>query len=514
MSMNQRLILAMTIFFLFLIAYDAIISKPETPIVDETTTKIEQSNAQKAPAIEHDKNIASTKSVAPVDNSANGILTIVTLPNTILTIDTLGRISKVELTESYSIDEENHALSLFDENMVHPLEVRFSNADLNSEAFQVQYSTSTNKLDITNQAKTLTLTQTLSDVVLTKSITFYPDRHYDVKISTSIEKEYFVTPGFRPNAAVDMMADHGVLVQKPDQTLEIIEDGDVTGFEVFRNATIISSFDKYYATLFYGRDFDVWINKVGDDEPLAFVKGDNDFTFNGYFGPKMVSTLVAIDPNLRNIVEYGLFTFVASPMFTALNWLNNYVNSWGWSIILFTIFIRILLFPISAKGMISMHKLKELAPKMKEVQAKYKGDPQKMQMHTMELYKKNGANPLGGCLPFLLQIPVFFAVYRVLVNAIELKGTEWLYIADLSQMDPYYVMPILMGASMYFQQKITPNNFTDPMQAKMFQFLPVVFTLLFMTFPAGLVLYWFVNNLLSIAQQAIINKKLDTSKEP
>jgi YidC/Oxa1 family membrane protein insertase len=228
----------------------------------------------------------------------------------------------------------------------------------------------------------------------------------------------------------------------------------------------------------------------------------------------MVSTLVAIDPNLRNIVEYGLFTFVASPMFTALNWLNNYVNSWGWSIILFTIFIRILLFPISAKGMISMHKLKELAPKMKEVQAKYKGDPQKMQMHTMELYKKNGANPLGGCLPFLLQIPVFFAVYRVLVNAIELKGTEWLYIADLSQMDPYYVMPILMGASMYFQQKITPNNFTDPMQAKMFQFLPVVFTLLFMTFPAGLVLYWFVNNLLSIAQQAIINKKLDTSKEP
>ena len=131
----------------------------------------------------------------------------------------------------------------------------------------------------------------------------------------------------------------------------------------------------------------------------------------------------------------------------------------------------------------------------------------------MDLYKKHGANPLGGCLPLLLQIPVFFAIYRVLLNAIELKGAEWiLWIHDLSLMDQYYVLPILMGATMYLQQKITPTNFTDPLQEKIFKYLPVVFTVFFVAFPAGLTLYWFVNNLLSIAQQYAVNKMMDKQK--
>ena len=124
----------------------------------------------------------------------------------------------------------------------------------------------------------------------------------------------------------------------------------------------------------------------------------------------------------------------------------------------------------------------------------------------MELYKKEGANPMGGCLPILLQIPVFFAIYRVLINAIELKGSEWiLWITDLSEMDPYFILPILMGATMYFQQKITPTTITDPMQQKMFQFLPVIFTFFFLWFPAGLTLYWFINNLFTIGQQYYVN---------
>jgi YidC/Oxa1 family membrane protein insertase len=132
----------------------------------------------------------------------------------------------------------------------------------------------------------------------------------------------------------------------------------------------------------------------------------------------------------------------------------------------------------------------------------------------MEMYKKHGANPLGGCLPMLLQIPVFFTIYRVLLNAVELQGSEWiLWINDLSRMDPYYVLPILMGASMYFQQKLTPNNFTDPMQEKVFKFLPIIFTFFFVTFPAGLVLYWIVNNLFSIAQQFIVNQQFKNAKD-
>jgi len=137
-----------------------------------------------------------------------------------------------------------------------------------------------------------------------------------------------------------------------------------------------------------------------------------------------------------------------------------------------------------------------------------------MNAAVMDTYKKHGANPLGGCLPMLLQIPVFFAIYRVLLNAVELQGAEWaLWIDDLSRMDSTFILPILMGASMYYQQKLTPSNFTDPMQEKIFKFLPIIFTFFFITFPSGLVLYWFVNNLFSIAQQFIVNQQFKNAKE-
>jgi YidC/Oxa1 family membrane protein insertase len=164
--------------------------------------------------------------------------------------------------------------------------------------------------------------------------------------------------------------------------------------------------------------------------------------------------------------------------------------------------------------MMSMQKLKDLAPKMKDIREKYKDDSQKMNLKMMELYKRHGANPMGGCLPMLLQIPVFFALYRVFLNAVELQGAPWiLWIEDLSLQDPYFVLPILMGASMWAQQKITPNTMTDPMQQKIFQWLPVVMTLFFLTFPSGLVLYWLVNNIFTIVQQYVINGAYERQKE-
>jgi YidC/Oxa1 family membrane protein insertase len=200
-------------------------------------------------------------------------------------------------------------------------------------------------------------------------------------------------------------------------------------------------------------------------------------------------------------------------MFTALEWIEASVGNWGWAIVILTILIRVILFPLTFKGMVSMSKLKDLAPKLTELREKYKGDPQKLNVHMMDLYKKHGANPLGGCLPLILQIPVFFAIYRVLLNAIELKGAPWiLWIHDLSLMDQYYVLPLLMGATMFLQQRITPTNFTDPLQEKIFKYLPVVFTFFFLAFPAGLTLYWFVNNLLSIGQQYAVNTILDRQK--
>jgi YidC/Oxa1 family membrane protein insertase len=161
----------------------------------------------------------------------------------------------------------------------------------------------------------------------------------------------------------------------------------------------------------------------------------------------------------------------------------------------------------------SMQKLKDLAPQIKVIQEKYKGDAQKSSAAMMDLYKKNNANPMGGCLPLLLQMPVFFAIYRMLLNSIALKHSEWiLWIDDLSVMDPYFVLPILLGVSMYVQQTITPTTITDPLQKKIFKFLPLIFVFFFMTFPAGLTLYWFVNNVFSIVQQYYINTIFDKRK--
>jgi YidC/Oxa1 family membrane protein insertase len=194
-------------------------------------------------------------------------------------------------------------------------------------------------------------------------------------------------------------------------------------------------------------------------------------------------------------------------------WIHDFVGNWGWAIVIFTILVKLILFPLSYKGMMSMQKMKELAPKMKELKEKHKGDPAKLNQQTMAMYKKHGANPMGGCLPMILQIPVFFALYRVLLNAEELQGAPWVgWIVNLADKDPYYVLPILMGITMWLMQKVQPNTMTDPMQQKIFQWFPVIMTFFFLTFPAGLVLYWLTNNILSIVQQYIINGAYEKHK--
>jgi len=286
---------------------------------------------------------------------------------------------------------------------------------------------------------------------------------YTVSVSSVEVKGTPETITFRQNL-------DGLIVEK---VVTIFPDHHAKGTESFRKARIAVAFDRYYATSFY--DFDqglnVVVNKDAEENPVLFVSGESDRVIHGYIGPKEHRILQAIHPELTKKDNRVRMVHVHS---------STHVQS----------------------------------ATVKEIQAKYKGDPQKMNAHMMELYKKHKANPLGGCLPMLLQIPVFFAIYRVLLNAIELKGAEWiLWIDDLSVMDPYYVLPILMGASMWAHQMVTPNNFTDPMQEKIFKWLPVIFTFFFVTFPAGLVLYWLVNNIFSIAQQLLINKMLEKNKK-
>ncbi len=513
-DLNKRLLIALVLSFFVFVGYSYFFPVQQSSDSQATTDKATTTHqtptvtadTSQTPQVTKSKNAASA---APVQTTLSSIATIKS-ERFIMSIDEFGRISQFELLEKKFQADEGVNLKMLGDNVVKPLELRLSDAKLNEEAFKIPYvNTGEHTVDVSNGAETVTLKQTLSSVTITKTITVKPTGEYAVTVDTSIDTPYFITPGQRPMADTSMyMLVRGALIKGSDSIITTIEDGDAEGYEKFNNAKIASAFDRYVASMFF--DFDKGLNvsilRVEDGDPLIFVQGTQKFHLNAYIGPKEHDTLVSIHPELAYAIEFGWFTFLATPFFKVLLWINDYVGNWGWAIILFTLLVKIVLFPLSYKGMMSMQKLKDLAPKMKELKEKYKGDPAKMNAQMMQMYKKHGANPMGGCLPLILQIPVFFALYRVLLNAVELEGAPWiLWIENLAQMDPYFVLPVLMGASMWFQQKITPSNFTDPLQEKIFKWFPVIMTIFFIYFPSGLVLYWLVNNLFTIAQQYFIN---------
>ena len=518
LSNQTRIIIATVLSFLFFATYDHYFI-PKKNIVDTNQTKqtkVKQDISNKAPQISNDNTTATKAPAKPLKSQEEVILTV-KAKRYELHIDRLGRISKFYLNEEKYKDENGERIQLIDNKLkLYPLEIRFADENVNTEAFAIPYVADKNMVEVKDKGVKVTLTQSLSGLKVIKNFTFYKDGNYDLDIKMSKPEKYFITPGFRPNIAVDSYTFHGALVKEADDTHTPIEEGDATGKERFIDAKVAAGADKYYTTALYNFDkgFDVIVSVVNEDSPLLFVKHTGDLKIHGYVGPKEYRVLHRIDPRLTDIIEYGFFTFISKPLFLLLSWLHSMFGNWGWSIVAMTLIIRLVLFPLTYKGMVSMNKLKELSPKIKELQAKYKGDSQKLNAHMMELYKKHGANPMGGCLPILMQIPVFFAIYRVLQNAIELKSAPWiLWIHDLSVMDPYFVLPIAMGITMFLQQKITPSNITDPMQEKIMKYLPLIFTFFFVTFPAGLTLYWFTNNLFSISQQYYVNSLFAKKKE-
>lgn len=225
-----------------------------------------------------------------------------------------------------------------------------------------------------------------------------------------------------------------------------------------------------------------------------------------YYGPKDLDILKAQGNRLEDSIDYGWFGPVAKPLVFSLKYLYTYTGNYGIAIIIITFILKLIFFPLTHKSYKSMKEMQKLQPKMTELKEKFKNDRDAMNKAVMELYKTHKVNPMGGCLPMLVQIPVFFGLYRALMYSIELRHAPFmLWITDLSAKDPYYVTPIIMGATMFIQQKMTPTNM-DPVQAKMMLMLPIVFTFMFLNFPSGLVIYWLVNNVLTIVQQMYINK--------
>ena len=230
-----------------------------------------------------------------------------------------------------------------------------------------------------------------------------------------------------------------------------------------------------------------------------------------YIGPKKGVVLQPLGVHLEDSIEYGWFGVIARPLVQMLHFFNKYVHNYGIAIIILTILIKLAFYPLSQKSYKSMGKMKEVQPKLAKLKEKFKDDKTRLNKEMMDLYRTNKVNPFGGCLPIVVQIPVFFALYRALMVAIELRHAPFFgWILDLSAKDPYYVTPLIMGATMFLQQKMTPST-GDAMQAKMMLFMPIIFTFMFLNFPAGLVLYWLVNNVLSIGQQYMVMRQVATS---
>ena len=231
-----------------------------------------------------------------------------------------------------------------------------------------------------------------------------------------------------------------------------------------------------------------------------------------FLGPKDFDVLAAIDRNMTRAIDFGVFAWLVVPLLRALKWIDAGVGNFGWSIIILTVLINLVMFPLRHKSVVSMRKLQEIQPQIQEIQARYKDlkmtDParQKMNVEMMNLYREKGVNPASGCVPMLLTFPVLFAFYAMLSVAIELRGAPWIFwIRDLSLHDPLYITPVLMGGTMFWQQKLTPMN-VDPVQQKMFMLTPIIFTFFFLWAPSGVVLYWFVSNLWAIGQQLLTNR--------
>lgn len=328
----------------------------------------------------------------------------------------------------------------------------------------------------------------------------------------------------------------GAAITTPDSNykkldFEDLADKDLVkngGFKVTQTGGWVAMVQHYFLS--------AWIPNPEEENHFSLRKGQGDVYLMGYTGPqttvaagsegvlsasfyagpKNIQRLETIAPYLDLTVDYGWLWWIAKPLFLLLNFIHGLLGSWGWSIVLLTVIIKAAFYKLSATSYRSMAKMRKFAPEMARMKELYGDDRQKMSQEMMKLYKKEKINPLSGCLPILVQMPVFIALYWVLMESVELRHTPFLWwIQDLSVKDPLFILPVIMGLTMFIQQKLSPLP-PDPTQAKIMQMMPIVFTFMFLWFPAGLVVYWVVNNTLSIAQQYFIVKSIEgpSAKEP
>ncbi|MFZ5996282.1 MAG: membrane protein insertase YidC [Nitrospirota bacterium] len=408
-------------------------------------------------------------------------------------------------------DKKGNPIVLKGDSLIAPLsigatdEFQYANAPFAVRGENVTLSPDKN-------AATIVFEYSAGSQSIRRTYTFHYDKYgFDLRDEVQGLGSYWITPGRDFGIYEKSNSAHsGPVILKDAERLEF------TGAKLKETKSFkegikwVAQEDKYFFSAIVPKtqteEAKVWAKNTDALAALRMPAGTNNYFI--YAGPKELPRLSKLGNGLEHIVDFGFFSIIARPLFWILKFFYDLTLNYGIAIIILTILVRIPFIPLINKGQKSMKKLQDIQPRMAEIREKYKSDPQRMQRELMELYKKNKVNPMGGCLPMLLQIPVFFALYQVLNIAIELRGAPFmLWIQDLAAKDPYYILPIIMGITMVIQQKMTPSTM-DPTQQKIMMLMPVVFTFMFLTFPSGLVLYWLVNNVLSIAQQWYMNKKL------
>ncbi len=356
---------------------------------------------------------------------------------------------------------------------------------------------------------------------LTREYSYGADRNYvDLVLTADFKTKRpnfaFVSVGSKSPAVDPEEADRQLLLYQ-DTSLERLLPDDVDPVQQLPGGTKwIGAQNRYFLLAFIPgmHSASALAQKLGEKHAklsLVYPISSNAFRLpmKVYFGPKEMNALHSVERSLDLTIDFGWFTFFAYPILKVMKWIHSGVGNWGLAIVLLTLLIKILTFPLTYKSMKSMKKIAKLQPQMNELKEKHKDDKEALNREMITFMRTQGYNPVAGCLPILVQMPVFFALYRVLYSSIELYHAPFFgWITDLSLKDPYYITPVLLTGVMWFQQKITPTTATDPMQAKMLQWMPLFFGLLMVNLPAGLTVYMLVNAAASVVQQQYLNKKL------
>lgn len=512
--MDKKTVLAIAISFLIIIGWQMFFTPvpPKDPSHIDSNTTENINNNQVASATNQPKEHASTTVATPVEEKSITLAEPVSFKNELIEVffdKNTGDIRKASIFGWKDVDNDpvtfNKGGNINYMRFVTPIANGYDMVVTDSE-----------------NGKNIIFTAKSGDIIVSKEY-IIPHNSYLIKSKIQVTNSGNVTlniplqvkigpklgEGFEDSAYIF----EGAIISNNKATEQVEYNEDTT--EELSNPLYVGYTSKYFLFAAASKNFNKGIIKPEENGEVSI--GETSITVNPddrnvseidiFVGPKEYDRLKSLGLGLQSSIDFGWFYFLAIPMLQLMIFFYGIVHNYGVAIIFLTILVKIITLPLTLKGMKSMKAMTKIQPEVMALREKFKNDPQKLNIATMELYKKYNVNPMSGCFPLLIQIPIFFALYKALLLSIELKNAPFFgWIVDLSAKDPYYITPIIMGVTMFIQQKMTPST-ADPMQQKILLAMPIIFTFLFLNFPSGLVIYWLTNNVLSIIQQYIVNKK-------